>query len=97
MSSYEIKPHTFLMAKKLGVQVKPSHNIKKKIDVFDLDGNYICSVGDAKNYLEKDFPSYLEKGGQPLANERRRLYHIRHRKNGDVIGSKQYYALRLLW
>ena len=94
MSSYEIKPHTFLMAKKLGVQVKPSHNVKKKIDVFDLDGNYLCSVGDVKY---KDYPTYLEKGGQPLANERRRLYHIRHRKNADIVGSKQYFALRILW
>ena len=94
MSSYEIKPHTFLMAKKLGVQVKPSHNVKKKIDVFDASGSYLCSVGDS-NY--KDYPTYLAKGGEPLANERRRLYHIRHRKNADVIGSKQYFALRLLW
>ena len=94
MSNYEIKPHTFLMAKKLGVQVKPSHNVKKKIDVFDSSGSYLCSVGDAKY---KDYPTYLAKGGEALANEHRRLYHIRHRKNADVIGSKQYFALRLLW
>ena len=96
MSNYNIQPHTFLMAKKLGVQVKPSHNVKKKIDVFDLDGNYLCSVGDVKY---KDFPTYLAlgKGGEDYANERRRLYHIRHRKNADVVGSKQYFLLRLLW
>ena len=47
----------------------------------------------------KDYPTFLVlgKGGEDYANERRRLYHIRHRKNADVVGSKQYFALRLLW
>jgi hypothetical protein len=96
MSNYEIKPQTFFMARKLGVKVRPSENPKKKIDVFDSSGNYLCSIGDVKY---KDYPTYLAlgKGGEDYANERRRLYHIRHRKNADVIGSKQYFALRLLW
>jgi hypothetical protein len=96
MSSYQIKKYSFNQAKKLGVTIKPSTNPKKKIDVFDSSGSYLCSVGDIRY---KDYPTFLAlgKGGEDYANERRRLYHIRHRKNADIVGSKQYYALRLLW
>ena len=94
MSNYNIQPHTFLMAKRLGVKVRPSNNPKKKIDVLGWNGHFICSVGDI-DY--GDYSTYLIKAGEHCANERRRLYHIRHRKDGDMIGSKGYYAKYLLW
>ena len=93
MSGYKIQPHTFLMAKRLGVKVRPSNNPKKKIDVLDGHGHFICSVGDI-NF--GDFPTYLLKG-EDYANERRRLYHIRNKKDGDIEGSEGYYAKCLLW
>lgn len=41
---YQITAYTRKRAKELGVSVKPSHNSKKKIDIF-RDGEFITSVG----------------------------------------------------
>ena len=34
---------------------------------------------------------------QVYANQRKKLYHNRHKKNSDVKYSKQWLALNLLW
>ena len=91
---YEILPYTELQANRLGVRVTASKNPSKKIDVFDWNGNFICSVG-AKGY--KDYPTYLKLNGKEYADEKRRLYKIRHQKDRKIIGSKGYYADNLLW
>ena len=51
---YEITDYTKQRAKEYGVQVRPSTNNKKKIDVFS-NGEKIASVG-ATGYM--DYPSY---------------------------------------
>ena len=66
---YKIKKYSYDQAKKLNVIIKPSERKYKKIDVFNKDGSYICSIGDNRFY---DFPSYLEID-QELANDKRRL------------------------
>jgi hypothetical protein len=91
---YEIKPYSFKQADKLGVKIKPSTNPKKKIDVFDYNNQYILSIG-ARGY--GDFPTYLEEKGKTYADERRRLYKIRHNKDRMKEGSAGYYADQLLW
>jgi hypothetical protein len=90
---YEIKPYTVQQAKQLGVSVRPSTNPKKKVDVYK-DGIKVASIGDV-NY--KDYPTYLKEEGKAVADERRRLYHIRHKKDEQKKGSPGYYASRLLW
>jgi len=97
--SYIISDYTKRQAKRLGVEVKPSTRKNKKIDVFHNDKK-VASVG-AKGY--KDYSIYLKEEGQKVANERRRLYRIRHardskRKPGGI--EKQtpgYFARQLLW
>ena len=89
---YTIKQYTLDRAKELGVQVKPSKDKNKKIDVFK-NGQLIHSIG-AIGY--KDYPTYIQENGLEYANERRRLYRIRHKKN-DVPNTAGWYALRLLW
>ena len=91
MSSYEILPYSYKQAKKLGVTIAPSKNPRKKIDVYK-DGLYICAIGDV-NY--NDYPTYLEKDKE-LAEKRRHLYHMRHKKD-DVPNTRGYYALNILW
>jgi hypothetical protein len=86
---YTILPYTFAAAKKIGVTVKPSTVKGKKIDVFK-DGAKIASIG-AQGY--SDYPYYIKEKGKAYADERRRLYHIRHTKNS--IGEQM--ALKLLW
>jgi len=90
---YIITKYTKDQAKKLGVEVKVSKVKNKKIDVFK-DGKKIASVG-ALGYL--DYPTYTKTKGKAYADERRRLYKIRHLKDRNVRGSDGYYADRLLW
>lgn len=90
---YEIKPYTVQQAKRLGVTVRPSTNPKKKVDVFDK-GNKVASIG-AIGF--SDYPTYLKEEGKAVAEERQRLYKIRHSKTMNKIGSPSFYASRLLW
>ena len=89
---YKITEYSKQKASQLGVQIKPSSNPKKKLDVFK-NKNKIATIGDIKS---KDYPTYL-KENKALAEERRRLYKLRHNKDRKVIGSNGYYADRILW
>ena len=91
--SYQIKQYTKKQAKKLGVSVKPSTNPKKKIDVFDKDGNKIASVG-AIGY--NDYPTYLETD-KKIAEKKRRAYKARHEKDRNIKNTNGFYADKLLW
>jgi hypothetical protein len=96
--AYKILPYSFRKAKELGVVVKPSTNLLKKIDVFK-NGKKVASVGargmnDYPTYLEKEKKGYYEKG---YAYKRRKLYKERHEKDRHKIGSNGYYADKILW
>jgi hypothetical protein len=96
--AYKILPYTEKQAKKIGVEVKPSKNILKKIDVFK-NGVKVASVG-ARGM--NDYPTYMElekRGVYPkgYANKRRTLYKQRHEKDRHIKGSNGYYADKLLW
>jgi hypothetical protein len=90
---YKILPYSFQQADKLGVTIKPSKKKDKKIDVFK-NNKLVTSIG-AKNY--KDFPTYTKEKGKEFADERRRLYKLRHKKDASVVGSAGYYADKILW
>ena len=91
--AYRIKEHTKRQARKLGVQVKPSKLKGKKIDVFKK-GKKVASVG-ALGY--NVYPTFIQKKGKKFADERRKAYKKRHAKNRKVVGSRGYYADKLLW
>jgi hypothetical protein len=96
--AYKILPYSFRKAKELGVVIKPSSNILKKIDVFK-NGKKVASVGargmnDYPTYLAKEKKGYFDKG---YADKRRKLYKERHEKDRRVFGSAGYYADKLLW
>lgn len=88
---YKITDYTRLQAKKYNVTIKPSENKNKKIDVYK-DGKKISSVG-AINY--KDYPTYMKEEGKEKADERRKLYKLRHKK--DLNSKNGKWANRLLW
>jgi len=90
---YSIQPYSKNQARKIGVMIKPSTNPKKKLDVFD-DGKKVASIG-AIGF--SDYGSYLKERGKEYADERRRLYKIRHAKTMNKIGSPSFYSARLLW
>ncbi len=92
--AYRIKPYTKSQAKKYGVSVKPSSVEGKKIDVFNSKGEKLASVG-AIGY--GDYPTFWEQKGKEFADEKRRLYKMRHAKDRVVRGTPGWYADKLLW
>ena len=91
---YNITKYSYDRAKELGVRIEPSYRPDKKIDVYTKEGRYITSIG-ARGY--DDFGSYLNQYGPAYANERRRLYKIRHDKTRHIVGSKSWWADQILW
>lgn len=75
---YPIKPYHLEQARKLGLTIKPSTKGHYKLDVFK-DGAYVTSIGDSRY---KDYIIYREERGEDYAQERRRLYKLRHKKEG---------------
>tara|TARA_R110000868_G_scaffold94761_1_gene261153 strand:- start:474 stop:740 length:267 start_codon:yes stop_codon:yes gene_type:complete len=87
---YDILPYTYKKARELGLYVKASQKGNYKIDVFNKDGEYLFS-GGFLGY--SDYPHYLKERGKQYAEERRRLYKLRHTKEtvrGRIISA-------LLW
>jgi hypothetical protein len=87
---YEIQPYSFKKAKDLGVTIKPSTKKGKKIDVFK-NNQLLTSIGASGM---NDYPTYLKNEGKKIAEERKRLYKIRHSKNIGIAGK---YASEILW
>lgn len=90
---YDITDYSYKKAKKLNVSIKPSSEKGKKIDVFK-DNKKIASIGDI-NF--SDYPTYIKDKGLKYANERRRLYRLRHAKTAEVKDSPSYFAMNILW
>ena len=88
---YKITEYSKNKAKQLNVTIKPSTNKKKKIDVFKNNVK-IASIG-AIGY--KDYPSYLKENTKEYADQRRRLYKIRH--SNDLNSKNGYWSNKILW
>ena len=89
--TYKITDYSYQQAKKLNVEIKPSSNKKKKIDVFKNDKK-IASIG-AVGY--NDYPTFIIKKGLDYANQRKKLYRLRHKK--DLNSGNGYFANKILW
>jgi hypothetical protein len=86
---YQVSDYSKERAKILGVEIKSSQTAGKKLDVYH-QGLLIASIGDM-NY--SDYPTYLSTRGKEYADERKRLYHMRHKSNG----LRELLSLFLLW
>lgn len=91
--TYTILPYTKKQAKLYGVSVVLSQDKRHKIDVIK-NGYIIASIG-AMGY--SDYPTYKLTHGLNYAEERRRLYKIRHNLDRSVINSRGFWADVLLW
>lgn len=91
---YNITDYSYKQADKLGVYIAPATNKKFKIDIFDRDYQYITSIG-SKSY--SDYPTYILSHGKEYADERRRLYKLRHSKDRDIEFSRGWFADKILW
>lgn len=90
---YKIKAYSFAQAKKLGVTIKPSKRLGKKIDVYKGDKK-VASIG-ALGY--GDYPTFMAKMGKEYAEKKRKAYKTRHEKDRHKRGSAGYYADKILW
>ena len=86
---YQISEYSLKKAKDLGVDILPSKRKYKKIDVFK-NGKYIASIGDTR-YM--DYPTFLARDGEEVAEKHRRLYHARHRNDNGIAGKLAMYIL----
>ena len=91
--TYIIKQYSYNKAKDLGVDIYPSKNKNKKIDVYK-DGKFVCSIGSINYY---DYPSYIQMFGHKIADKRRILYKLRHNRDRFIKNSCGWYADRILW
>jgi hypothetical protein len=91
--AYKPTKRQLLNAQRLGVMITPSTNLRKKLDVH-RNGRKISEIG-AVGYM--DYDSYIRKEGLAFANERRRLYKIRHEADRHRKGTAGYYADQILW
>ena len=89
--TYKITDYSYQQAKKLNVEIKPSSNKKKKIDVFKNDKK-IASIGSISY---NDYPTFIIKKGLDYANQRKKLYRLRHKK--DLNSGNGYFANKILW
>lgn len=92
--AYRIKPYSYRQASELGVTIKPSTVKGKKIDVFNKKGEKLASIG-AIGYA--DYPTFWEQKGKAYADEKRRLYKLRHAKDRVVRNSAGFFADKILW
>lgn len=91
--TYTITQYTRDQARKHNVDVYPSTRPNKKIDVY-WKGQYLASVGDSRY---RDYPTWWAERGKAYADERRRLYKIRHNSDRHEIGTAGWFADKLLW
>ena len=87
---YSISKRSYRKAEELGVNIKPSTNENKKIDVYENEKK-VASIGDIRY---NDFPTYIKTHGITYARKRRDLYHARHKHDKGKAG---YYSKNLLW
>ena len=90
---YIITDYTLQKAKQMKVTVQLSEVKNKKLDVFKNDVK-IATIGDSRY---KDFPTYVIENGIEFANQRKRLYYLRHKKDIEKLNSNGFYAAKLLW
>jgi hypothetical protein len=89
---YKITSYSLRKAQENNLTIKPSTKKNKKIDVYK-NGKFIVSIGDVRY---KDYPTYILNNGKKYADERRKLYYIRHNINSSKYSADNLAKL-ILW
>ena len=96
---YKIQARQFKIAKKLGVEIKPSK--KKKIDIYK-DDIKIASIGGRRpdTTFYNDYATYITILGKAKADLKKKNYLARHAKEPKEKDGKKtnsFYAKAILW
>ena len=94
---YKISIYSKKKAKNLGLIIKLSTRKNKKIDVFKKEKGKLIKLASIGHVDYLDYPTYIKKKGLKYANERRRLYKIRHEKYRKIKNTPSYFADNILW
>ena len=90
---YKITDYSYKKAEDLGVVIKLSSTKNKKIDVY-RNNKKIATIGDSRY---DDYPTFIDKNGLKIANERRKLYKQRHKKDINNKDGNGYWSNKILW
>jgi hypothetical protein len=90
---YKISDYSQKRAKELNVVIKPSQQKNKKIDVYK-GKQKIASIGSITNL---DYPTYIKERGKAFADNRRRLYKLRHKNDINNRNGNGFWANKILW
>ena len=96
---YKIQPRQFKIAKKLGVEIKPSKN--KKIDIYK-DDIKVASIGGRRKdkTFYNDYATYIKVLGKTKAKKKKEQYLARHSKEPKEKDGKKtnsFYSDVILW
>ena len=89
---YRITPRQYAKAKALGVKIRPSKRLLKKIGVYTPQGKKLYDIGDIRY---RDYSYYLKFYSKNYADAKKAAYWKRH--VNDVNTGAGYYAARILW
>ena len=90
---YKITLYSYKKAEENDLDIVPSTKKNKKIDVYK-NGDKIASIGSIKNL---DYPNHILKNGLDYANQKRKLYRLRHKKDINNKNGNGYWANAILW
>ena len=94
MSNYVILNECYKNAEKIGVTIKSSKNINKKIDVYKNE-KYLFSIGNIKY---SDYNYYIQDYNLEYANKRKILYYKRNKINNNLDNNtRKYISSKILW
>jgi len=91
---YKILQYSYKQAKKIGVIITPSDSPKFKINVYSINGILLTRLGST-GY--GDYPTYILTHGQEFADNRRRLYKLRHERDRHIVYSRGWLVDNILW
>lgn len=87
---FVIRPEMYAEAELLKIEIRPSENKRKLIDVYK-DGEYFCTVG-AQNF--RYYHQLVEENGIDFAELKKHKLLQRYKNNCSL---EVLYMLRLLW
>lgn len=91
---YTISKGIHKLADEYGLVVEPSRKKFYKLDVYNVEGKYITSIGDRRY---KDFWIYKKEEGLPYAEYRRAAYYNRHSAGIEHGYKREVLSWILLW
>jgi hypothetical protein len=90
---YKIDKDLYKRAAEYGFVIEPSHKAKYKIDIYNINGEYLMSIGDRRY---KDYWLYRNEFGHDDAKFRKNMYFAKYEKYIET-NTRERFEWVLLW